>query len=394
MNQILPSPAERACIRQHLADDIRALALKLRPAYNLRPQYVLQQIAGHQAMKKKMPQWADAEDIVYPVHLSLEQCSSADTASYKALILERICPRLENFADLTSGFGVDFYAMSMRAEAAFYVERNEELCQIASHNFAILGRENFKIVNGNGVDFIKNSDACFNCIFLDPARRDSHGGKTIHIQDCEPNIVEFQDILLEKSDYAIIKLSPMLDISECLRLLKNVMELHVVASGNECKELLVVMRGKPGISSPKIYAKNDDQILKFTRDTEAATPYRIADAIEPGMYLYEPNTAIMKAGAYKTLSERFDIDKIHSISHLYVSRLLVKDFPGRKFQIVRTGSVKDFRDLKKANIAVRNFPMKPEELRKKMKIADGGEVYLFATTIAGEKKVVIECRKA
>lgn len=393
MSGILPTEAEKAFIKQHLADDVRALALKIRPAGGLRIQYVLQQIAGYQAMRKKMPQWADTGGILYPVHLSIEQCSSAETAQYKARILERICNRIENFADLTSGFGVDFYVMSESADHAFYIERNEELCQIAEHNFSVLGRRNFKVLNHDGVDFIRQTDMHFSCIFLDPARRDSHGGKTFHIEDCEPNIVDFQDILMQKADYAIIKLSPMLDISECMLKLRNVSEIHIVAAGNECKEMLVVISGKDAVSCPKIFAKNDGQILEFTRATEGSAPYRIAGAVEPGMYLYEPNAAIMKAGAYRTLSERFDIEKIHTISHLYVSGELVDDFPGRRFQIVRLGSPKDFRGLKKANIAVRNYPMKPDELRKKMKLQDGGGVYLFATTISGGKKVVIECRK-
>ncbi len=393
MTQILPTDTERKLISENLSADIRALALKLKPAQDLRPKYILQQIAGYQTMRRKMPQWADCEGFVYPVHLSLEQCSSADTAQYKRKIVERICQEYDTFADLTAGFGVDFYTMSEGFQKAFYIERNEELCEIARHNFTILGRQNFEVLNQDGVDFLSTADGDFDTIYLDPARRDSHGGKTVHIEDCAPNVAELQEQLLEKSKCTIIKLSPMLDISECLLKIKNISEIHVVASGGECKEILLVLTHDINISEPTIYAVSNGDIITFTKSSEMAIITPLAEKINPGQYLYEPNAAIMKAGCYKTVAEDFNVKAVHKNSHLYVSEELVDNFPGRKFQIVRIGAPKDFKDLKKANIAVRNYPIKPDDLRKKMKLQDGGEVYLFATTIAGDRKVVVECRK-
>lgn len=387
---------EKKYILEHIDDDVRNLALHMKEIEDFRPKFVLQQIAGIQAMRRKMPHWAENEDITYPVHLSLEQCSSEFTANYKRSIIEKLCADVSNkiFADLTGGFGVDFSVMSARFAKAFYVERNAELCEIAQHNFHALGIHNFNVVNGDGVDFLRNTDEKFGAIFIDPARRDSTGGKTVHIQDCEPNILDFQDIILQKSDIAIIKLSPMLDISECQLKLKNIAEIHVVASDGECKEILVVLTAKKIKDEPQIIAVNNNQRFMFWRSHEEYCSLLIANHVNEGMYLYEPNAAIMKAAPFYLLAEYYFIQKIAPNSHLYVSDNWIEDFPGRGFRIVKVGGVKDFKHIEKANIAVRNFPLKADELRKRLKIKDGGEVYLFATTLNDGRKVLIETRKA
>ena len=392
----LATKTEKKYILEHINDDVRDLALHMKANEDFRPKFVLQQIAGIQAMKRKMPQWAENEDIIYPVHLSLEQCSSEFTSNYKRNIIERLCANASDkiFADLTGGFGVDFSVMSRGFAKAFYIERNGELCQIAQHNFQALAIRNFEVVNGDGVDFLRNTDYQFDAIFIDPARRNNSGGKTVHIQDCEPNILDFQDIILQKSDIAIIKLSPMLDITECLSKLKNIAEIHAVASDGECKEILVVLTAKKTNNEPQIFAVNNNLTFSFLKSEELNCSATIADSISQGMYLYEPNAAIMKAAPFRLLTQRFGTKKIARNSNLYISDDWIEDFPGRRFRIVMVGGVKDFHHIEKANIAVRNFPLKADELRKKLKIKDGGDIYLLATTLSDGRKVLIETRKA
>ena len=393
---ILSTPREKEFVSGHIDDDVRALALRMKEGTaDFRPRFVLQQIAGIQIMRRKMPLWADNQDIIYPIHLSLEQCSSAFTANYKREIIERYCPKMSecNFADLTGGFGVDFSVMSVGFGRAHYVERNSELCEIAANNFQALNLDNYEIINGDGVEFLKNFDGHFGAFFIDPARRDSSGGKTVHIQDCEPNILDFQDVILQKADIAIIKLSPMLDISECQLRLKNIAEIHAVASDGECKEILVVLTADPKNDEPRIIAVNNNLTFSFLKSEEQNCAATIAANVQEGMYLYEPNAAIMKAAPFRLLTQRFGAKKIARNSNLYVSDEWIEDFPGRGFRIVKVGGIKDFKSIEKANIAIRNFPLKADELRKQLKIKDGGDIYLFATTLNDGRKVIIETRK-
>lgn len=379
-------------MQEHRDDDVRALALKMKEAADFRPRVVLQQIAGIQAMRRKMPHWADNQDIIYPVHLSLEQCSSEMTANYKRGIVERLCSNISDkfFADLTGGFGVDFSVMSAGFAQAFYLERNIELCEIAMHNFKVLGLKNQTIINDDGAEFLQNVDKKFGVVFIDPARRNNAGDKTVHIQDCEPNILDFQEVLLQRTAVAIIKLSPMLDISECLLRLKNIAEIHVVASDGECKEILVVLTAEKPDDEPTIFVVNNNQTFSYLKSDEQNCVPIIADRVGEGQLLYEPNAAIMKAAPFRLLTNRYNIKKIARNSHLYVSDEIVADFPGRKFRIVKVGGVKDFKHVEKANIAVRNFPIKADELRKQLKIKDGGDIYLFATTLDDGRKIMLE----
>ena len=393
---IVPTPKEKAFVEANCDANVSELALKIRPKDGLRTILVLRQIAGKQAMKRKMPLWADNPDIVYPIHLSVEQCSSQFTACYKREILQRLCSNIanNNFADLTSGFGVDFSVMSEGFAHKYYVERNRELCNIAEHNFRVLGMQNYTVLCTNGMDYIQNTPLHFGAIYIDPARRSESGSKIVHIQDCEPNVLEYMDVVTQKADVVIIKLSPMLDISECMLKLKNIAEIHVVAAHNECKEIIVVLKNSLENTTPIIYASADNaDTIKFTKSDEQSIRPQIADRVGEGMWLYEPNPAIMKAGAYNTLAQLFALQPISVNSHLYVSDTYVEKFPGRSFKIVGTGTAKNFKNIKQANITVRNFPMKADELRKKLKIKDGGDIYLFATTLANGSKILIETRK-
>lgn len=382
---------EKKIIEENRDKDVRDLALKLHNK-NINTTTVLQQIAGWQIAKHKIPDWANNKDVLYPVHLSMEQCSSDFTAKYKAEVVTKLVKCQKKMADLTGGFGIDFYYISQNFEKATYIETNSELCEIAEHNFKVLGRTNAVVKNGNGINILEKSDEHLDLIFVDPARRDKDGGKTVHIKDCEPDVTEYQEMLKEKADIVMIKLSPMLDLKECRQELKNIREIHVVANNNECKEMLLIL-DKNFDDEPNIFCVNNNQKLNFKTSEESSATACYADKINNGMFLYEPNSAIMKGGAYKLLCNKYDVKKLQQSSHLYVSETEINDFPGRKFVIEEIGNVKIFKGLDKANVAVRNFPIKAEELKKKLKLKDGGDIYLFGTTLKDNQKVIIKTRK-
>lgn len=387
------TPKERQLIQEHQSANVHDLALRLRDSDDVRAKFVLQQIQGLQIMRRKMPLWADNPDIEYPEHLPLEQCSSAFTAGYKSEVAQRLLADFELFTDLTGGFGVDFFSLSEKFQKAVYNERNADLCHIVSQNFEALHRTNAVFQNADGVDFIKNSADHFNLIFIDPARRNADGRKTVLISDCEPDILGFQDIMIQKSDIVMIKLSPMVDIADCVSKLHNVSEVHIVATDNECKEVLIILQ-QGYDAEPKIFTVNDNQRYSFllSSERECQTEFFQSKDFEK-KYLFEPNASVMKSGAFKILTKDFPVRKLHPSSHLYIAESDVCDFPGRRFQIIRTGSTKDFKEIKSANLAVRNFPDKAETLKRKLKIKDGGNFYLFATTLFDNEKVIIQCVK-
>ncbi|MBQ5403675.1 MAG: RsmD family RNA methyltransferase [Bacteroidales bacterium] len=392
MTEFLFSDQEKEFIEKNKDFNVNELALKIKDGQNFRSKYVLRQISGRQLMKNKMPLWEKNSLIVYPEHLPLEQCSSLFTACYKRKIVEKNLKDFSLFVDLTGGFAVDFFSISEVFKKAFYVELNTELCEIVRHNFGVLGRKNASFFNADGVVFLKNTSEKFNLIFIDPARRDSKGKKTVRIQDCEPDITEFEDIMLEKSDLVMIKLSPMLDISNSLSQLKNVKEIHITAFDNECKEIIILQQ-KNYFQEPEIHTVNGDENFSFfySDEQKSETVFWDGEILE-GKFLFEPNVAVMKSGAFKILTEKFPIKKLHASSHLYVSDTDVYDFPGRRFKIVKASKPKDFSGMK-ANLAVRNFPVKAEDLKKKLNIKDGGDVFLFATTLMGGKKIIIQGEK-
>lgn len=378
-------------IRNHRHDDVRALALQAKRFPDVDMSFVINQIAGRQAAEHKIPSWYATEDILYPVHLSLEQCSSEQTARYKAEQMEG-----ETLIDLTGGFGIDCAFLSPRFEQVTYVERQKELCDIARHNFGMLGLHHITVCCKDSVEVL-NETQPVDCIFIDPARRNEHGGKTVRISDCEPDVEALETLLLRKAKRVMVKLSPMLDLSLALRTLKHTTEVHVVSVQNECKELLLVLEEeKKELDVCCVnFTKKGTMMFRFTPSEESELSVWYTH--EVGVYLYEPNASILKAGAFRSVAARFGLKKLHPNSHLYTSDAWIDDFPGRCFEILSTGTVKDktlLADTKQANITVRNFPMTVAELRKRTKLKDGGEVYLFATTLNDESKVLIRCRKA
>ena len=382
----------RQFIRDNLNTDVPTLALRKAPV-GTDVSLALRQIEARQLLQKKVPEWSTNEDLLFPAHLSIEQCSSEATARYKANLLKG-----NTFADLTGGLGIDTFYLSQRFQETDYVERQPELYALARHNFKVL-QTNIKVYNESAEDYLKHCEPK-NCIYIDPARRDSHGRKTVSIADCTPDVVTLQDLLLQKAETVMVKLSPMLDISKALEELKCVKEIHILAVGNECKELVFIM--KVGFSGqPMLYAANlmtQQPIVSFTLEEERDCPLRLAESM--GRYLYEPNAALMKAGCYKLLAHRFDILKLHKNSHLYTSDTLFPDFAGRVFEIEGYApyhkKVKQtlLADVDKANLAVRNFPLGVDELRKTLKIKEGGDIYLFATTLRDGEKIIIRTKKS
>ena len=457
----------REFVAMHRDEDVRELALKAKRVDGLDLPLALDQIAGWRIASKKLPQWASCEGIVYPPHISMEQCSSQFTAQYKSEITQtllvpsatvharmsdsaesdiqtaksalhlsdsaesdtqeaktglRMSDSAESdtlvakraMADLTGGFGVDFSYLARGFSQATYVERQRHLCELAEHNMAALGLDQARIVCGDGVEYLSQMDPV-DFIYLDPARRDEHGSRTYAIEDCTPNVLELRDLLLAKSRFTLVKLSPMLDWRKAVVDFDGaVREVHIVATGNECKELLLVL-GRPaqvnardsvdGAGSyqclaPHVFCVNDDQRIDYD-SAEYTQGLRIGGKPLPDAkrYLYEPNASIMKAGCFDLVEERFGVTQIGPSSHLFVSEQQIADFPGRGFAIEAVGSMnkKDTKRLlngmKQANIAVRNFPLTAPQLRKKLKLADGGTVYLFGTTMQGGGHVLLRTSK-
>lgn len=455
VNGVNPTEQTADFVAAHRTEDVRQLALKAKRVEGLDLSLALDQIAGWQIASKKLPQWASCEGIIYPPHISMEQCSSQFTAQYKSEIAQTLLasaatvrarvsdsaesdnqttksePQLSNsgesdncevemclrmsdspesdtlvarssMVDLTGGFGVDFSYLARGFSQATYVERQRHLCDLAEHNMAALGLDQARIVCGDGVEYLRQMDPV-DFIYLDPARRDEHGSRTYAIEDCTPNVLELRDLLLAKSQCTLVKLSPMLDWRKAVADFDGtVREVHIVATGNECKELLLVLgqqvHEEP--SAPRVFCVNDNQRIDY--DSAAYTQgLRIGGKPLPEAknYLYEPNASIMKAGCFDLVEERFGVTQVGPSSHLFVSATPVADFPGRGFAIEEIGGMnkKDIKRLlngtKQANIAVRNFPLTAPQLRKKLKLADGGPVYLFGTTMQGCDHVLLRTSK-
>ena len=414
-------------IKEHREDDVRQLALQASRYQGIDMPTALTQIAGWQSMCDKVPTWAACDDIIYPPHLPLEQCSSEATAIYKYSIVAASAHK-ESLVDLTGGFGIDCWFMSRAFQQTTYVERQAELVDIAKHNFQVLpinflfleqrgqsqacldsaeSRQNrseaqLSIINCQFEDWL-TSQPSFSWLFIDPARRDGHGGKTVAISDCEPDIGMMEEMLVSKASRVMVKLSPMLDLDLALHQLKHVEEAHIVAVDNECKELLLVLSQETttNIDHTPIHCVNikKDEVQKFSffRAEEQQTTYDMANKL--GFYLYEPNAAILKAGAYRCLAKRYGLQKLHANSHLYTANQAVIHFPGRTFCIesfcgFRKKELKALlSDTPKANLTIRNFPASVAELRKRLHIQEGGDTYLFATTLHPAQKILIKCSK-
>ena len=380
-------------IAQHREEDVRTLALQAGRYPTVDMREAVTQIEGWQHAREKLPEWAAVEGIIYPPKISMEQCSSEKTAKYKAGLVAG-----KMFADLTGGFGIDFSYMARGFGEAFYIERNENLCNIATANFSRLGLDHVKVLNGNSEELFGTLPR-LDWIFVDPARRDSDGRKVVALSDCEPNVVELD--LLSKADMAMIKCSPMLDITMACRQLGSVSSVHIISVNNECKELLIILNSGnfTGITTHCVNILKDGGMQTFSFTQEEEDLASISYCSEVGKYLYEPNASIQKAGCPKSLGAHYHVDKLHPNSHLYTSIEHVHDFPGRTFEIVEVlgfskADIKRVQSLGKANITVRNFPENVQLLRKRLKLADGGENYIFATTLKDSSKALIVCKKA
>ena len=382
-------------IEENVRADVRSLALQAKKYPQVDMAMAVVQIAGRQIAEAKVPSWYRTEGLLYPKHLSMEQCSSEATAIYKAGLVEG-----DTFADLTGGFGIDCSFLSRKFKQADYVERQSELCELAEHNFLLLGLK-IGVHNEDGVEYLKQMHPV-DVLFLDPARRDGHGGKTVAISDCEPDVSALEDLLVEKAKKVMVKLSPMLDLSLALKALKYVREVHIVSVNNECKELLLILEKSTDSSEivvhcEQITSTGEHQHYAFTQEQERTSDCPLA--AEVGVYLYEPNASILKAGAYRSLTQAYPVKKLHASSHLYTSPYYIEGFPGRRFQVEAVSGFgkKELKTLlqglEKANLTIRNFPSSVAELRKRLKLKEGGECYLFATTLSDESKVIIKCRK-
>ena len=382
-------------IEENARADVRSLALQAKKYPQVDMAMAVVQIAGRQIAEAKVPSWYHTEGLLYPKHLSMEQCSSEATAIYKAGLVEG-----DSFADLTGGFGIDCSFLSRKFKQADYVERQAELCELAKHNFPLLGLS-IGVHNEDGVEYLKQMQPV-DCLFLDPARRDGHGGKTVAIADCEPDVSALEDLLVEKAKKVMVKLSPMLDLSLALKHLKYVREVHIVSVNNECKELLLILQKESASSDITIHCEHivnasEHQSFSFTQEQERTSDSSLAT--EVGAYLYEPNASILKAGAYRSLTQIYACKKLHASSHLYTSEQFIEDFPGRRFKVEAVSGfgkkeLKEFlQGMEKANLTIRNFPSSVADLRKRLKLKEGGEDYLFATTLADESKVMRKCRK-
>lgn len=380
-------------IKEHQNDDVRLLALQSRKYPQIDMKTAVTQISGWQTARHKIPSWQQVAGILYPPHLSLEQCSSEWTATYKASLANG-----KSLADLTGGFGIDCAFMSCSFEEVTYVEQQAELCQIAGNNFTQLGLGHIHIVNADSTEYLRGMSRT-DCIFIDPARRNEQGGKTTAISDCEPNVKVLSSLLTEKAGIVIIKLSPMLDLSLALTDMPATKEVHIISADNECKELLLVLGKKTeDVMIHCINLKgNKCQKFSFTRESESKSTCEYTSVLQK--YVYEPNSSILKAGGYKTPAYIYKVKKLHPNSHLYTSDILIEDFPGRIFERKNVLSLnrKDIRKqltgITKANITVRNFPATVAELRKRLKLKDGGDEYLFATTLENGEKVLIQCSR-
>ena len=414
----LMNEVTRAFVEAHRDEDVRDLALKAKRKEGLDLPMALDQIAGWQIARKKLPEWAACADIIYPAHISMEQCSSQFTARYKAEIARRLLQSTlrstpqptqqatgsavseASMVDLTGGFGVDCSYIAREFGQATYVERQPHLCGLAAHNMAALGLAHVRVVCGDGVEYLHSMEPAW-LIYIDPARRDEHGARTYAIEDCTPDVLALRDELLTKARYVMVKLSPMLDWRKAVDDFAGaVAEVHIVSTGNECKELLLVLDGSDEPRAPHVYCVNDDQRLDY--DAAAYTRgLRIGETPLPEHphYLYEPNASIMKAGCFDAIEERYGVTQIGPGSHLFVSDKPVSGFPGRGFAIESVGGMgkKELRrllaGLDRANIAVRNFPLNAPQLRRKLKLADGGDAYLFGTTMQGGAHVLFRTTK-
>lgn len=391
MNQDLLKSEVQKFINESLEVNFSKIALLKNPFPEISWTEILTQIASKAKAKTKLPTWFNTDNILYPSKLSIEQTSSEITANYKTKLISG-----ESIIDLTGGFGIDDYYFAKVFSKVIHCELKQELHDIVKNNLLSLSVENIECHYGDSLDVLKNLNLKFDWIYVDPSRRNDAKGKVFMLKDCLPNVPENLDLYFTFSDNILIKTAPLLDISAGLSELKNVLEIHVVAINNEVKELLWILK-KGFLGSQKIktinITKSKDEIFDFDLVNNDDLP----TFSEPKKYLYEPNSVILKSGGFNNLAINYKLSKLQQHSHLYTSDELI-EFPGRSFKINRIFeynkvNMKEFLINSKANITTRNFPESVEELRKKWKIKDGGELYSFFTTDKNNRKIVLICVK-
>ncbi|WP_296384437.1 class I SAM-dependent methyltransferase [Winogradskyella sp.] len=378
-------------INSNLDSDITNLLLKGIHFEGVDSKAIIEQIESKKRSRKKLPTWFNSENIYYPNKLNIEQTSSEVTAKYKANLVNG-----KSLIDLTGGFGIDGYYFSKQVEGVTHCEINTELSEIVKHNHKSLGISNIECVSENGIEVLKNLDKPFDWIYIDPSRRDDTKQKVFLLSDCTPNIKTYQDLFFKYAKNVMIKTSPLLDLSATLADIKHVKEVHIVAVNNEVKELLWILERNYEdnvVVKTVNLQKNTIQNFKFIFKEELIAKVEYS---EPLIYLYEPNSAILKAGAFNSISAILSIQKLHKHSHLYTSKELI-DFPGRHFKIDKlipfNKKIFTKEEISKANITTRNFPLSVFDIRKKLKIKDGGDIYLFFTTELNNEKVILICSK-
>jgi len=393
LNKALLNSEIQQFINDHLKDDPAKLLLKHKEVSGIPFAEIMEQIQAKAKCEKKLPTWFATAAIYFPNKLNIEQTSSERTATYKATLLHG-----DSLIDLTGGFGVDCYAFSKKFQNVTHCEISPKLSEIVTHNYKILQVENIETVAEDGISYLQNSAHTYDCLYVDPSRRNDAKGKVFLLEDCLPDVIAHQELFLKHTNQILIKTSPLLDITNGLRVLKNVKEIHVVAVQNEVKELLWLIDPTHATTAVRIKTVNltQQETVQFDFQLSEEKQLEVSYGL-PKQYLYEPNAAIMKAGGFNSVATAFQLEKLHPHTHLYTSNTLI-DFPGRRFEIQKIVpfNKKIFKKevlLNKVNITTRNFPVSVATIRKKLTLAEGGTDFLFATTLFSEDKVIIHCKK-
>jgi 16S rRNA G966 N2-methylase RsmD len=379
----------------HEGEDEKQFVLRHKEVLGLPAAQIAQQLIGRRKVKAKLPTWYQTKGIIYPPTLNLEQSSSQATALFKSKIVETILDERRVAADLTGGLGVDSFYLSHRFNSLHYVEPDKELLDITFHNHTVLHAANITHHNSDAEQFLDQTTLDFDLVFIDPSRRDGKSRKIIRLADCLPDVTQLQKTILSRTRFLLVKTSPLLDIQQGLRELDYVKKVYVVSVDNECKELLFLAdkncSDEVAIEAVDLFSNGQIRSsFSFTIDEEKNSSISHS---EPQKFLYEPNASILKAGAFKLISERYQLQKLATNTHLYTSERLLENFPGRIFQIdVLNPEVKQLHDLlpnRQVNIVTRNYPLKPEELKKKLKLRDGGDKYLIGFSTEKKKYLAL-----
>lgn len=391
MNKLILNTGVQNFIQKNWNADIMSVLLKKPLFHGISQKELVEQLEAKKKCRDKLSTWFKTADIYYPNKLNIEQTSSEQTALYKSSLVAG-----KTLLDITGGFGVDSYSFSKKVNTVFHCEINPKLSEIAAYNFDVLGQNNIDCIAKDGIAFLRETNLQFDWIYVDPSRRDDQAGKVFLLKDCLPNLPEHLPSIFKKANNVMVKTSPLLDISQGIKELDSVKQIHVVAVNNEVKELLFILSNdfEGAVSVASINLVGDGkEVFSFELGEEVNTKVAFG---APSGYLYEPNSAILKSGGFKSLAKVFKLKKLHQHSHLYTLDELI-NFPGRSFKILEVlpYSKKSLKalNLAKANVTTRNFPLSVSELRKKHKIKDGGDVYLFFTTDFNDDLIVIKCQK-